>query len=121
MEKTVEYVERNYFGDSNTDNYSKLVPVNRFWVDLIKHIQATGTLANFISENFIYAFSNHVEALAVLALMDLSFSARDNYDISNQPGRKIQIAAKKNVLFFSKEILKSEEIVKVNNSNSLNF
>jgi len=45
--------------------------------------------------------------------MDISFSTRDNYGISNLPGRKIQIAAKKNVLFFSKEIVKSDEISKV--------
>lgn len=79
----MEYVERNYFGDNKTDNYSNLVTVNPFWVDLAKHVFSYGSLANFVSENFIFAFNNHVEALAVLALMDLSFSARDNYDISN--------------------------------------
>ena len=83
LEKTVEYVERNYFGDNKTDNYSKLISVNPFWVDLAKHLLASGSIANFVTQNFIFAFNNHVEALAVISLMDLSFSARDNYDISS--------------------------------------
>jgi len=49
LEKTVEYVERNYFGDNKPDNYSKLVSVNPFWVDLVKHILVSGSLTNFVS------------------------------------------------------------------------
>lgn len=87
--------------------------VNKFWSDLVRYILTHGGIENFVSENFIYAFNNHVEALGVLALMDLSFSIRDNYDLNTLPARKIGVKAKRNVIYFSKEILEASEINKV--------
>lgn len=39
LEKTVEYKERQYYGNkASDDNSSSLITVNAFWVDLVKYI-----------------------------------------------------------------------------------
>ncbi|KAL4437870.1 hypothetical protein ABPG74_001041 [Tetrahymena malaccensis] len=114
LENTKEYIERQYYSDNKINNYQNLVSVNKFWSDLARYIVNNNGIENFVSENFIYGFNNHVEAISVLSLMDIAHTSRDNYDLNSLPGRKIQIVSQKNVIYFSKEIVQSSEITKAN-------
>ncbi|KAL4487468.1 hypothetical protein ABPG72_006988 [Tetrahymena utriculariae] len=114
LENTKEYIERQYYSDNKVNNYQNLVQVNKFWSDLARFIVNNNGIENFVSENFIYGFNNHVEAISVLSLMDIAHTSRDNYDLNSLPGRKIQIVSQKNVIYFSKEIIQSSEITKAN-------
>ncbi|EAS01818.2 hypothetical protein TTHERM_00565630 (macronuclear) [Tetrahymena thermophila SB210] len=114
LENTKEYIERQYYSDNRVNNYQNLVQVNKFWSDLARFIVNNNGIENFVSENFIYGFNNHVEAISVLSLMDIAHTSRDNYDLNSLPGRKIQIVSQKNVIYFSKEIVQSSDITKAN-------
>ena len=48
-----------------------------------------------MSENFIYANTNHAEMITVLAFLDLDFLGGD-FEIESRPGRKLEIIAGQN-------------------------
>ena len=73
------------------NNYKNLVEVNKFWVDFANYVFEHKSTENFVTDSFIWAVQNHVEALAVISLMDLSQKEANNYNLNAQPGRKIQI------------------------------
>lgn len=109
LEKTKEYAERAYY--SKVTSFSP----NLFWSDLAKHLAKNGTEQPFLTQNFIYAASSHVEMIGVLTFMTLAFQS-GNYGYSSVGGRGVKITAESNILVLHKEIKEGEPQI---NSNIL--
>ena len=39
----------------------KLIPINKFWLDFLKHILKEKRIDNFLSQEFIYAYNTQTE------------------------------------------------------------
>lgn len=104
VEKTKEFMERSYYGLTSLD-HSSLIPVNGYWVDLAVYIAKNGSPKGFLSQNIIYATSNHAEMVTALAFYDLK-PQNAEYQMLATEGRKIEITAgnKTDLIIFIKQI-----------------
>jgi len=102
VQPTKEYKERQYYNNS-AESFMNLIVVNKFWVELARHIVKNGLKAPFLTSNFIYACKNHTEMIACLTFIGLPFVAKDPI-LKNLEGKSVQIEAVSNQIIFYKEI-----------------
>lgn len=99
MESTAEYVEKEYFYNSDRVRFTD----NNFYFHLAEHIiRNKGSTKNFVDKNFLYCTSSVTEMLFVVTMMDLDFDFKETE--TQVEGQTMVAKAKQNCVFFSKEI-----------------
>ena len=99
MESTAEYVEKEYYYNSDQVELTD----NIFYFHLAEHvIKNEGSVKNFVNKNFLYCTSSVTEMLFVVAIMDLDFELQELAE--SVEGNKMVLTATQNCVLFSKEI-----------------
>jgi hypothetical protein len=94
---TIEYKERQYFTDSFGSD------VNDFWADVMSHLLANDSNANFGSKHFLKSVVTLPEFVFALALIDLPFE-KSKYE-SSVANDTLTLKATSNMFVLSKEII----------------
>ena len=105
-EVATEYCETHYYNNPHILNPG-LIEENEFWVDFAQHIVYNGTYDKFMSSNFISATTGHTQAIGVLSVISLPWTA-PRQDIKSHGGRGVDISAVDNMILFKKEIKEAE-------------
>ena len=79
LDKTMEWVENNYYKLPIESQLAGLVPVNAFWRDYAAYLaDNNGSDRGFLSENFPEASGNFPEMMLALSVLDLPFKAKEH-------------------------------------------
>ena len=108
LEKTKEYTERHYF---EVIGKTVHIPLNKFWVDVAKHLVENGLSKPLLTQNFIYSHSSLTELIATLALLSLPFKPKA-HSYTNYEGRGLQIEAASDFIIFSKAVTEADSDLK---------
>jgi hypothetical protein len=104
-EKTSEYMETHYRGETDTRSFKSLVSINQFWCDYATHLLTpVEKRGPFLTNNFVYcSFENRQTWLAFM-LMDLPFKLEKSHDFDLDESGGVTVKAASNVIMFKKSI-----------------
>jgi hypothetical protein len=104
-EKTSEYMETHYKGETNLSSFKSLVSINQFWCDYASYLLTPENQRGpFLSSNFTdCAFENRQSILAFM-IMDLPFKLEKSHDFEIDESSGVTIKAASNVILYKKSI-----------------
>ncbi|CAD8117145.1 unnamed protein product [Paramecium sonneborni] len=108
VEATKEYCEKHYRVGTNRNQFTSLIQISEFLIDLANHSIQNGYFTQkFITSSFMFCTSNFTEIMSVLALINLPFES-PKYNTKQLGNKGIEIIYPTSALIFIKEIQEAQ-------------
>jgi hypothetical protein len=102
VEATSEYIETNYYKNTNDYATTNFVTLNQYWCDYAKHLASGQTV--FLSQAFTDCADTERHSFFVICTLDLQMVNSGNHNFKSDAERGVLIQAASNLLLFKKEI-----------------
>ncbi|KAF9340642.1 hypothetical protein BGZ91_000982 [Linnemannia elongata] len=106
VDLTKEMAETYYYGRQDSDKNLGAGDVNAFWLDYAEWDESLG--GSFLSQNFVVNTDSFTNAMATLALLDLTFRPKET-SVRRTPDRNLAISSNSTAIIFHSSIKETQE------------